>query len=156
MTVEPFKIDVPQPVLDDLHERLVRVRWPDEVDGAGWDYGTNLDYLKELTAYWQGDFDWREQEARLNLFDHYKTEIDGLGLHFIHERGKGPNPTPLLLLHGWPDSFYRFYKLIPMLTDPERYGGKAEDSFDVVVPSLPGYGFSDRPTQIGMSEQRMA
>jgi pimeloyl-ACP methyl ester carboxylesterase len=145
MKAKPFQIKVPQSVLDDLQERLGKTRWPNEVEGANWDYGTNLAYLKELVTYWQNDFDWRKQEVALNNFAHFKAEIDGINLHFIHERGKGPNPTPLLLLHGWPDSFYRFYKIIPMLVDPEKDGGKAEDSFDVIVPSLPGFAFSDRP-----------
>lgn len=153
MSIRPFKINVPQASLDDLKKRLENTRWPDEVEGAGWDYGTNLGYLKELADYWQNKFDWRAQEAELNQFNQFKADIDGFGIHFIHERGKGPNPTPLLLLHGWPDSFYRFYKIIPMLTNPEKYGGKAEDSFDVVVPSLPGYGFSDHPTEKGFIQK---
>jgi pimeloyl-ACP methyl ester carboxylesterase len=145
MKATRFQIKVPQPVLDDLQERLGKTRWPDEVKGTGWDYGTNLAYLKDLATYWHNDFDWRKQEAALNKFAHFKAEIDDINLHFIYERGKGPNPTPLLLLHGWPDSFYRFYKIIPMLTNPEKFGGKIEDSFDVIVPSLPGFAFSDRP-----------
>ena len=104
-------------------------------------------------SYWKNGFDWREQEGRLNRFAQFRADVDGLGIHFIYKRGNGPNPTPLLLTHDWPDSFYRFYKLIPMLTDPERLGGNAEDSFDVAVPSIPGYGFSDRPTEKGMTEQ---
>jgi pimeloyl-ACP methyl ester carboxylesterase len=147
MKPKSFQIKVSQPVLTDLEKRLKQTRWPDEVIGANWDYGTNLAYLKELVAYWQNDFDWREQEKMLNEFKHFKVDVDGFNLHFIHEHGKGPHPTPLLLTHGWPDSFYRFYKIIPMLTDPARYGGNPEDSFDVVVPSLPGYGFSERPTE---------
>jgi pimeloyl-ACP methyl ester carboxylesterase len=149
MTVQPFRIDVAQAILDDLHERLVRTRWPDEVDSAGWDYGTNLGYLKELVSYWQHTFDWRAQEAQLNQFAQFCVEIDGFGIHFLHERGKGPNPLPILLLHGWPDSFYRFYKLIPMLADPASHGGDPADAFDVIVPSLAGFGFSDRPQQRG-------
>lgn len=149
MNAQPYTIDVPQAVLDDLQKRLKRTRWADAVEGDGWDYGTNLDYLKELVAYWQNGFDWRRQEAALNQFAHYRAEIDGVGVHFIHEKGKGPNPTPILLLHGWPDSFYRFYKIIPMLTDPASYGGDASQSFDVIVPSLTGFGFTDRPTQRG-------
>lgn len=154
--VEPFQIAVPQATLADLRERLARTRWPDEVAGANWDYGTNLGYMKALADYWQSTFDWRAQEAQLNAFQQFRAEVDGFGLHFIHERGKGPNPAPLLLLHGWPDSFYRFYKLIPILTDPARFGGDPADSFDVIVPSLPGYGFSDRPTEKGMTAGRMA
>jgi pimeloyl-ACP methyl ester carboxylesterase len=145
MKAKPFQIKVPQTIITDLKKRLKQTRWPDEVEGAGWEYGTNLAYMKELADYWQTKYDWREQEAALNKFSHFKADIDGTNIHFIHERGKGPNPTPLLLLQGWPDSFYRFYKIIPMLTDPEKYDGKAEDSFDVIVPSLPGFGFSDRP-----------
>lgn len=156
MKVQPFQINVPQTVLDDLGERLARTRWPDEVKGADWDYGTNLGYMKELIDYWQHQYDWRKHERDLNTFSHFKADIDGFGVHFIHERGKGPNPTPLLLLHGWPDSFYRFYKVIAMLTDPEKYGGKAEDAFDVIVPSLPGFGFSDRPSERGEDAARTA
>ncbi len=149
MTVKPFTIDVPQAVLDDLQKRLKRTRFSDQVEGAGWSYGTNLDYMKALIGYWQNGFDWRAQEASLNKFAQFTTEIDGMNIHFIHERGKGPNPTPLLLIHGWPDSFYRYHKLIPALTDPASYGGDAANSFDVIVPSTPGFGFSDRPLQRG-------
>ena len=156
MKAQPFQIDVPQTVLDDLGKRLARIRWPNEVDGAGWDYGTNLAYIKELADYWQNEYDWRKQEAKLNTFKHFKVDIEGVKIHFIHEQGKGPNPTPLLLTHGWPDSFYRFHKVIPMLTDPERFGGSAEDSFDVVVPSLPGYGFSDWPVQGSFGAEQIA
>ena len=145
MSIQSFEIAIPQATLDDLLARLAHTRWPDEVEGAGWDYGTNLQYMKELTDYWQHTYNWRKQEAELNTFAQFKAEVDGIGIHFIHIRGKGPNPTPLLLLHGWPDSFYRFHKIIPLLTDPASYGGNPEDSFDVIVPSLPGFGFSDRP-----------
>jgi epoxide hydrolase len=144
MTAKPFSINVPQAVLDDLQERLARTRWPDEIDGAAWDYGTNLSYLKKFVAYWQNGYDWRKHEATLNQFAHFQAEIDGVKVHFIHERGKGENPTPIILTHGWPDSFYRFHKLIPMLTDPEKYCGSPDESFDVIVPSIPGFGFSDR------------
>lgn len=156
MKVQPFQINVPQETLDDIQERLARTRWPNEITGSDWTLGTNLAYLKELVTYWQNDFDWRKQEALLNTFPQFKTEIDRVGIHFVHVKGKGPNPTPLLLIHGWPDSFYRFYKIIPMLVDPEKYGGKAEDSFDVIVPSIPGYGFSDRPTERGFTAERVA
>jgi pimeloyl-ACP methyl ester carboxylesterase len=138
-----FRIDVPQAALDDLVERLRHVRWPDELPGAGWSRGVPLDYLKAVVSYWRDGFDWRAREAELNEFAHFKSARDGL--HFIHERGKGPNPTPLLLLHGWPDSFYRMIKVIPMLTDPAQFGGDPNDAFDVIVPSLPGYGFSEAP-----------
>ena len=154
MSMQPFTIAIPQATLDDLRERLARTRWPDEVEGAGWDYGTNLDYLKSLVAYWQHDYDWRAREAELNKHAHFRAEIDGIGIHFIHEPGRGPHPMPLLLLHGWPDSFYRFHKLIPMLTDPASYGGDPADAFDVIVPSLPGFGFSDRPKVRGANSIR--
>src|SRR5437016_6961738 len=156
MSIQSFKIDIPQATLDDLHERLAHIRWPDEIEGAGWDYGTNLDYLKSLVTYWQNHFDWRAQEARLNQFAQFRAEIDGFGIHFIHEQGKGPHPLPLLLTHGWPDSFFRMYKIIPMLADPASSGGNPTDSFDVIVPSLPGYGFSDRPRERGMTRSRTA
>jgi epoxide hydrolase len=142
MDAKPFKINVAQETLDDLRARLARTRWPDEIEG--WDYGTNAGYLKKLVDYWHHEYDWRKHEAGLNQFAHFKAEVNGVSIHFIHERGQGPNPTPIILTHGWPDSFYRFHKIIPMLTNPEKYGGRAEDSFDVVVPSIPGFGFSDR------------
>jgi pimeloyl-ACP methyl ester carboxylesterase len=156
VSIQPFQVNVPQATLDDLRERLARTRWPDEVEGAGWDYGTNLQYMKELADYWQHTYDWRKQEAELNTFAQFKADIDSVGIHFIHERGKGPHPMPIILTHGWPGSFYEMLKVIPMLTDPESHGGKAEDAFDVIVPSLPGYGFSDRPTQRGMTGSRIA
>jgi len=160
MTVHPFQINIDQSILDDLHLRLKLTRWTDAIADSGWDYGTNPDYLRELVAYWQHGFDWRKQESMLNQFHHFRTEIDGLGIHFIHERGIrtkfGPNPLPLILTHGWPDSFWRFYKLIPMLTDPAAYGGDPSDSFDVIVPSMPGYGFSDHPLQRGLNSKGIA
>jgi pimeloyl-ACP methyl ester carboxylesterase len=145
MHMQPFTIDIPQSTLDDVQRRLAQTRWPDEAEGVGWAYGTNRGYLKELVDYWQRSYDWRAQEARLNQLAHFHADIDGSRIHFIHMRGKGPNPTPLLLIHGWPDSFYRFHKIIPQLSDPASFGGNSEDSFDVIVPSLPGFGFSDRP-----------
>ncbi len=156
MAVEAFRIAVPQGVLDDLRDRLARVRWPDEVAGAGWDDGTDPGYLRCLVDYWRDGFDWRTQEARLNAFAHFRVDIDGLGLHFIHERGQGPDPLPLVLTHGWPDSFWRMLKLLPLLTDPAAHGGDPADAFDVIVPSLPGYGFSDRPRARGMNAARIA
>lgn len=117
---------------------------------AGWDYGTEAAYLKELVEYWQHRFDWRLQEAAINRLAHFRAEVDGLNIHFIHERGQGKHPLPLIVTHGYPDSFLRFQKIIPLLTDPAAHGGDASDSFDVVVPSLPGYGFSDPPKKTGM------
>lgn len=144
MSIQPFKINVPQYVLDDLQERLKHTRWTDEVKDSGWSMGTNRDYMKELVDYWQHKYNWRKHEEELNKFKQFRAQIDGIGIHFIHERGKGPNPTPIILTHGWPDSFYRFHKVIPMLTDPASYGGNPNNSFDVIGPSIPGYGFSDR------------
>jgi pimeloyl-ACP methyl ester carboxylesterase len=144
MGLESFRIEIPQGTLDDLKSRLERTRWPDEVKGSGWSMGTNLDYMKELTDYWQHKYDWRKHEAKLNEFKQFKTKVDGTEIHFIHERSKNPNATPIILFHGWPDSFYRFHKVIPMLADPARYGGDPNNSFDVIVPSIPGTGFSER------------
>ncbi len=146
MSIQPFKIAIPQATLDDLRERLARTRWIDEVEGSGWTYGVSLGYMKELVDYWQQSYDWRTHEAALNTFAQFKADVDGVGIHFIHERGKGPNPTPLLLLHGFPDSFYRYHKVIERLTDPAKYGADPNTSFDVIVPSIPGTGFSDRLT----------
>src|SRR5438034_431333 len=115
MSIQPFTIQIPQATLDDLQQRLAHMRWPDEVEGAEWEYGTNLQYIKELTDYWHHTYDWRKHEAELNAFAQFKTDINGQGIHFIHEHGKGPNPLPLLLTHGWPDSFYRMHKIIPLL-----------------------------------------
>jgi pimeloyl-ACP methyl ester carboxylesterase len=156
MSVTPFTIHITPETLTDLQERLARTRWTDEVSGAGWEYGTNLAYLKEFVDYWQHHFDWRTQERALNAFSHFHAQVDGFGLHFIHERGKGDHPLPLVLLHGWPSSFWQMLTIIPLLTDPVRYGGDAADSFDVIVPSLPGYGFSDRPSEKGMGVGRIA
>ncbi|WP_119079826.1 epoxide hydrolase family protein [Chitinophaga alhagiae] len=131
-TVTPFKIDVPQQMLEDLQQRLQRTRWADAPENAGWNYGTNPDYLKELVQYWATGYDWRKHEAALNQFPQFKAGIDGINIHFLHIRGTGQKPHPLLLVHGWPDSFYRYYKVIPMLTE-----------YDLVIPSIPGFGFSD-------------
>ncbi len=133
--MQPFTIAVPEAVLDDLRRRLANTRWPD--DGAGWEYGPALAYMKDLADYWLHRYDWRKHEAYLNRFAQFGAEIDGTGIHFIHERGRGPDPTPVLLLHGWPDSFYRYHRAVPILTGPGT-------SCHVVVPSLPGHGFSDR------------
>jgi microsomal epoxide hydrolase len=152
----PFRIEVPDSVLADLKERLARTRFPDEVPDTGWEYGANLAYIKELVEYWRTRYDWRANERELNRLAHFKVDVDGLGVHFIHEQGKGPNPKPLLLIHGWPGSVYEFMKIIPMLTNPEAHGGDAKDSFTVIAPSLPGYGFSDHARARAMNIQSMA
>jgi pimeloyl-ACP methyl ester carboxylesterase len=156
MTVNPFTIQVDNAVLTDLKQRLARTRWPDEISASDWDYGTNLAYLQELVTYWHDTFDWRAQEQLLNSFPQFKADIDGQGIHFIHVKGKGTNPLPLIISHGWPGSFFEMYKIIGPLTDPVSFGGRPEDAFDVVVPSLPGYGFSDRPRERGMDVGRIA
>ena len=151
MAVQPYKIEIPDSVLDDLKSRLERTRWPDELPGTGWDYGSNLDYVKELVEYWRTKFDWHAQEKLINSFSHFKSEVDGLNIHFIHEKGKGPNPMPLVITHGWPGTFFEMYKVIPMLSDPASHGGDPADAFDVVAPSMPGYGFSDATDKRGLS-----
>src|SRR5579864_5887426 len=149
MPIEKFAINVPESVLTDLNRRLDATRWPDELENVGWDYGSSLAYMKSLAHYWRNGYDWREQEAALNRLPQYRVLVDGLNLHFVHVRGKGPAPLPLVITHGWPGSFMEMVKIIPLLTDPGAHGGDPEDAFDVVVPSLPGYGFSDRPTGQG-------
>ncbi|PZC45623.1 MAG: Pimeloyl-ACP methyl ester carboxylesterase [Chloroflexi bacterium] len=151
MEASPFRIKVPGSVLQDLRRRLDRTRWPAELQDAGWDYGASLGYIQELAEYWRTQFDWRAQERALNAFRHFRASVEGHGIHFIHERGRGPNPFPIVLTHGWPSTFLEMLKMVPFLTDPESHGGSAEDAFDVVVPSLPGFGFSDHPTQRGVN-----
>jgi epoxide hydrolase len=153
---EPFHISVPDADLTDLRERLTRTRWPDEIDGAGWDYGIPLDYMQDVCAYWAHEYDWRERERRLNGFDQFRTAIDGVGIHLIHARSPEPGAFPLVITHGWPGSVVEFLKVIGPLTDPVRYGGSADDAFDVVCPSLPGYAFSDRPSERGWNADRTA
>ena len=147
MTPRPFTVRVPDEVLADLRTRLERVRWPDEIAGEGWRYGTSLAYMKELVAYWRDRYDWRAQEARLNALPQFTLPMGDLDLHFIHAKGVGPSPLPLLVSHGWPGSVWEFHTLIPLLTDPGRHGGDPADAFTVVAPSLPGYGYSFRPNQ---------
>jgi pimeloyl-ACP methyl ester carboxylesterase len=156
MDMQPFEVHIPQATLDDLHERLAHTRWPDTIAGSGWGYGSDLAYMQELTSYWREQFDWRAQERAINQFRHFRAVVDGLGVHFIHARGAGPNPLPLIITHGWPGSFVEMLKILPMLTDPAAHGADPADAFDVVVPSLPGYGFSDRPSQPAMHTFRIA
>ena len=155
MAAEPFTINIPDSLLDDLKARLERTRWPDELPGTEWDYGTNMTYLKELVEYWKTSFDWRGQEKLINSFSHFKADVDGLGIHFIHEKGKGANPIPLIITHGWPGTFFEMHKVIPLLADPAGHGGDPADAFDVVAPSMPGYGFSDAATERGMDVLRV-
>jgi microsomal epoxide hydrolase len=153
VTAEPFTIHVPQATLDDLSRRLAATRYGPrsaaEHAANGWDAGTPPAYLRALVAYWRAAYDWRAQEARLNRFAQFRAPVGGTTVHFLHERGRGDAPLPLVLTHGFPDSFLRFEKLIPLLADPTAHGGDARDAFEVVVPSLPGFGFSDKPDEAG-------
>jgi hypothetical protein len=141
-SVRPFTIAVPDSVLTDLRARLARTREPDQIPGTAWTYGTDRAYLEGLLAYWRDGFDWRAQERRLNELDHFKTAIDGLDVHFVHQRSARPDAVPLLVIHGWPGSFVEYAGLLGPLTDPTAHGADASDAFHVVAPSLPGFGFS--------------
>lgn len=154
--MEPFQIQVDGGVLTDLQDRLKRTRWPDQIEGADWDYGTELGYLQQLVGYWIEDYDWRFHEKRLNGFDQFRIPIDGVQLHFIHQRSEVEGALPLVITHGWPGSIAEFQKIIGPLTDPELHGGKAEDAFHVVCPSIPGYGFSGIPEEKGWDVRRVA
>lgn len=149
--IKPYTVNVDDAGLADLKARLYATRWPDELENDKWEYGTNKAYLKELCDYWQHNFDWRAQEAYLNSFQQYKTTIDDVDLHFIHHKGLGKTSIPLLLIHGWPDSIVRFLKLIPLLTA----AGEGGLSFDVVVPSIPGFGFSGTTKEAGIDPKKI-
>jgi len=145
VSIQPFHIDIPDETLERIRARVAGYPWHEMPDDGGWKYGANLDYMKELCAYWVEAFDWRKQEAMINRFQHFMAPVDGIDLHFIHEKGSGPAPMPLIISHGWPGSIVEFLDVIEPLAHPERFGGNAEDAFDVVAPSLPGFGFSGRP-----------
>ena len=153
IAIQPYSLNVPQDVLDDLRERLERTRLPGSVSGTGWSRGVDFDYMEDLIDYWIHEYDWREQEARLNRYRHLKADVDGLGIHFIHEEGKGPNPMPLFMMHGYPWSLILLLRILPMLTDPASYGGDPADAFTVVIPSIIGFGFSDYPNERGFGFQ---
>jgi pimeloyl-ACP methyl ester carboxylesterase len=156
MPVEPFEIAVSDATLEDLQERLARTRWPIDPANDQWSYGVERGYLETLVKYWRHQYDWRANEREMNAVKHFRVTIDGIPIHFIHERGRGPDPIPLVLSHGWPWTFCYYYKRIGPLTDPAAYGGDPADSFDVVVPSLPGYGFSIPLTEPGIEWSRTA
>ncbi|MDP1513049.1 epoxide hydrolase [Paenibacillus ottowii] len=151
MAIRRFNIHISHEVLDDLHSRLQNIRWPDQLVESNWKQGTDLNFLKTLVSYWRDQYDWRAQESLLNRLSQYRCQIDGIDVHFVHEHGKGPAPLPLILTHGWPDSYLRYQKVIPLLTDPANHGGDPEDAFDVIIPSLPGFGFSGRPIHEGVN-----
>lgn len=154
--IRPFRLDIPQDQLDDLQNRLTGARWPDKETVADWSQGTPLDVLQGLTEYWRDGYDWRLCEDRLNAQGQFMTEIDGLDIHFLHVRSPHENALPLIITHGWPGSVIEFMRIIGPLTDPVAHGGKAEDAFHVIAPSLPGYGFSGKPTQAGWGGDRIA
>jgi len=154
--IRPFKVEVPQAALEDLRQRLGMTRWPERETVSDWSQGVPLDKMQALVSYWAQGYDWRAAEARLNAFPQFRTQIDGLGIHFLHVRSKHENALPIILTHGWPGSVFEFLKVIGPLVDPTAHGGKAEDAFHVVVPSLPGYGFSDKPSQPGWGLPRIA
>jgi len=156
LTITPFTYRAPQSALDDLRQRLALARWPERETVSDWSQGVPLDKLRALIDYWRTDYDWRRCEAALNRFAQYRTTIDGLGIHFLHVKSKHPNALPIIITHGWPGSVIEFLELIDPLTDPTAHGGRAEDAFHVVAPSLPGFGFSDKPVARGWNSERIA
>ena len=141
----PFHVDIADETIEEIRTRVADYPWHEMPEDGGWEYGANLDYMKELCSYWVNEFDWRKQEAELNKLSHFVAPVDGIELHYIHEKGSGANPTPLIINHGWPGTVVEFLDIIELLAHPERFGGNVEDAFDVVAPSLPGFGFSGRP-----------
>ncbi|MFD5074691.1 epoxide hydrolase family protein [Streptomyces sp. NPDC058371] len=154
--LRPFRIDIPDSDLDDLRQRLDRTRWPDELPGVGWEYGVPRDYLRELVHYWRHDYDWRAAEARLNEWPQFTTEIDGATVHLAHIRSPEPDATPLIITHGWPGSVVEFLDVAGPLTDPRAHGGDPADAFHLVVPSIPGFGFSGPTRETGWEFHRVA
>ena len=154
--IRPFRIDIAQAEIDDLQARLRHTRWPDELPGAGWDYGIPLSYVRELAEQWRDAYDWREHEARLNEFPQFATTIDGQNIHFLHVRSPEPRAIPLLLTHGWPGSIVEFEKVIGPLVDPSAHGGDAADAFHVIAPSIPGFAFSGPTRERGWGVKRVA
>jgi pimeloyl-ACP methyl ester carboxylesterase len=154
--IEPYSLPFSQFAVDDLRDRLRRTRWPDEISGSNWMYGFDRACLQEICRYWLDTFDWKAQLERLSGVHHFRFRTTAGDIHFIHERGKGPAPIPLVLTHGWPGSFVEMLHILPLLTDPAAHGADAADAFDVVIPSLPGFGFSDQPGAPGMNNFRIA
>jgi pimeloyl-ACP methyl ester carboxylesterase len=154
--IRTFRIAIPQADLDDLRDRLARTRWPDELPNAGWDYGVALNYVKEMAEYWRTGYDWRRWEAKLNAYPQFTTTIDGTNVHFLHARSPEPNALPLILTHGWPGSIAEYLEIIGPLSDPRAHGGDPADAFHVVVPSIPGFGFSGPTRETGWDSARMA
>ena len=145
--IKPFKVKIPDEIIQNINSKVKNYSWHEMPDDGGWDYGTNLDYMKEFSKYWVENYNWIETEKKINRFKNFKCNIDNIDIHFIHEKGSGKNPRPLLLSHGWPGSIIEFLHIIEKLAHPEKFGGNEEDAFDVIVPSLPGFGFSSRPAR---------
>ena len=145
--IKPFKLNIPEKTLQEIYTKVKNYQWHEMPEDGGWKYGSNLDYMKEISNYWIKDFDWRKHEAEINKFSNFTTVVEDIKMHFIHEKGSGSNPTPLLLMHGWPGSIVEFLHIIEKLAHPEKFGGNIEDAFDVIAPSLPGFGFSARPSK---------
>ena len=155
-SIRRFRIDVPNEVLDDLHQRLAHTRWPEAETVDDWSQGAPLAWIRDMCGYWANEYDWRAREALLNRFDQYVTTIDGLDIHFVHQRSPNDDARPLIITHGWPGSIVEFHKVIEPLTNPTAFGGQASDAFHVVCPSLPGFGFSGKPTTTGWGVERIA
>ena len=153
--ITPFSIHIEPEILSDLQERIRKTRWPDQAPSAHWEQGTDLEYLRQLLEYWAGEFDWQTQERELNAAAQFRAELDGVHIHFVHERARHGHGVPLILIHGWPSTFVELLPLVPFLTDPYAHGIDGP-GFDVVIPSLPGYGFSERPRQMGVNYQHVA
>ena len=154
--IRPFRVGMPEEAVTDLRRRIAATRWPERETVGDDSQGVRLALMQDLARYWATDYDWRACEARLNDLPHFITEIDGLDIHFIHVRSKNPNALAMIITHGWPGSIIEHLKVIDPLTNPTAHGGKAEDSFDVVIPSLPGYGYSGKPTTTGWDPIRTA
>jgi pimeloyl-ACP methyl ester carboxylesterase len=155
-TSRPFTVAVAHSEIEELSARLGRTQWPEPIPGTGWDHGIDVDWLRSLCSYWADGFDWRAQETLLNEWPQYVAELDGLQVHFVHVRGEGPDPLPLVATHGWPSTYFEMHKIVGPLTDPARFGGDPADAFDLVVPSLPGYGFSSAPRTRGFGAAQTA
>jgi microsomal epoxide hydrolase len=142
--VKPFKVEIPNSLIQEIKNKVKKYPWHEMPSEGGWKYGTNLDYMKEISNYWVNDFDWSKHQEEINKFSNFISKVEEMDIHFIHEKGSGTNPTPLLLMHGWPGSIVEFIHIIKKLAHPEKFGGNEDDAFDVIVPSLPGFGFSGR------------
>ncbi|MFD2444027.1 epoxide hydrolase family protein [Bacillus sp. CGMCC 1.16607] len=156
MNIKPFHLSIDPEEILKLKERLDYIRWPDEIPGSDWQYGIPVSFMKDIVDYWKNEFDWEKVQNKINSFSNFIVSIDDLDIHFIHERGNGANSIPIIIPHGYPGSFYEMLDIIPYLTNPEKYGGNPEDSFDVIIPSIPGHGFSDTPLQAAFEDRQVS